>query len=111
MREVKSSDVVDMGMYVRMCVLYILSAGLYVCMYARIAVVIMSVVDRALRDGPLVQRVDVILLTSVELGLGEVENGPNRDSAIALPVRGQVSHRRTLLLSFGRGFCPDGVVC
>ena len=97
MREVKFSDFAGMGVYVRMYVLYVLSAGLYVCMCARIVVVIMSVVDRALGDGHLVQRVDVILLTSVELGLGEVEKGPRRYSAI--------------LLSFGWGACPDGVVC
>ena len=48
-----------MGMCVRK---YVLSAGLYVCMYARIVVVILSVVD-------------VSLLTAVELGLGEVKNG------------------------------------
>ena len=83
-------------MHVRVYVLYVLSAGLHVCMYACIVVVIMSVVDQALRDRPLVHRVDVILLTAVELGLGEVENGPRSDGA---------------LLSFGWGACPDGVVC
>ena len=49
-------------MCVRMYVLYVLSAGLYVCTYARIVVAIMSVVD-------------VSPLTAVELGLGEVDNG------------------------------------
>ena len=78
MREVRSSNFV--GMYVRMYVLYVLSAGLYVCMYACIGVVIMS----------------AVLLTSIELGLGEVENGPRSDGT---------------LLSFGWGACPDGVVC
>ena len=80
MRKVRSSNFAGMGMYVRMYVLYVLSAGLYVCMYACIVVVIMS----------------VVLLTSIELGFGEVENGPK-------------SHGT--LLSFGWGAWPDGVVC
>jgi hypothetical protein len=52
---------------------------MYVCVYACIVVVIMS----------------EVLLTSIELGLGEVEN-----------ARGDGT-----LLSFGWGACPDGVVC
>ena len=80
MREVKSSDFAGMGMCVRTYVPYALSAGLYVCMYACIVVVSIS----------------VVLLTPIELGLGEVENGPRSDGT---------------LLSFGWGACPDGVVC
>ena len=83
MHKFRSYGVAGMGMYVRMYVLYVLSAGLHVCMYARIVVVIRSVVD-------------VSLLTAVELGLGEVETGSRSGGA---------------LLSFGWGACPDGVVC
>ena len=79
MREVRSSGVAGMGMYVCVYDLYVLSAGLYVCMYACIVAVIRS----------------VVLLTSIELGLGEVKNGPRSDGT---------------LLSFGWGACPDGVV-
>ena len=67
MREVRSSDFAIADMFVRM---YVLSAGLYVCMYACLVVVIKS----------------VVLLTSIELGLGEVENG-------------------------SRSTCPESVVC
>ena len=72
MREVMSSCLASV---------YVLSAGLYVCMSARIVVVVKSVVV-------------VRLLTAVELGLGEFEDGS-----------------RSALLSFGWGACPDGVVC
>ena len=85
-----------MGMHVRMYVLYVLSAGLHVCMYDRIVVVIMSVVGWALRNRPLVHRDDVFVLTAVELGLGEVENGPRSDGALP---------------SFGWEAHPDGFVC
>ena len=87
MREVCFSDFANMNMYVRMYVgmyvLYVLSAGLYVCMHARIKVVVRSVVD-------------VVLLTAVELGLGEVENGPRSDG---VAESREIRHRHTLLLS------------
>ena len=76
MCEVTSSEVAGLGMYVRMYVLYVLSAGLYVCMLARIVVVIKS-------------EVDVSLLAAIELGLCEVETGPK--SGGALPSFGSSS--------------------